>query len=83
MLSLAKADFREKGRDGDTVFKTDSTGLASGSCLGLSTVFFKAAILELEGGDLLLNAGYAGAMAVLIQTTAMGVLASASANLMS
>ena len=72
MLSLAKADFREKGVMATLFSKQTAIGLASGSCLGLSTVFFKAAILELEGGDLLLNAGYAGAMAVLIQTTAMG-----------
>ncbi|MGC6484210.1 MAG: hypothetical protein ACON4P_00930 [Candidatus Puniceispirillales bacterium] len=72
MLSLAKADFREKGVMATLLSRQTAIGLASGSCLGLSTVFFKAAILELEGGDLLMNAGYTGAMAVLIQTVAMG-----------
>lgn len=72
MLSLAKADFRQKGIMATLFSRQTAIGLASGSCLGLSTVFFKAAILELEGGDLLLNAGYTGGMAVLIQTVAMG-----------
>jgi drug/metabolite transporter (DMT)-like permease len=73
MLSLAKADFKEKGFMATLFSRQTAIGLASGSCLGLATVFFKAAILELNGGDLLLNASYAGGIAVLIQTIAMGV----------
>lgn len=73
MLSLAKADFQEKGLVATLFSSQTLIGLASGSFLGLSTVFFKAAVLELDGGDWLLNAGYTGAMAVVIQTVGMGL----------
>jgi len=72
MLSLAKADFREKGIMATLFSKQTLIGLASGSFLGLSTVFFKAAVLELDGGNWLLNAGYTGAIAVVVQTIGMG-----------
>ena len=72
MLSLAKADMKKNGVMATLFSRQTAIGLASGSCLGLSTVFFKAAILALDGGDWLLNAGYTGAMAVLVQTLAMG-----------
>ena len=72
MLSLAKADLKEKGIKATLFSMQTLIGLASGSCLGLATVFFKAAIVELEGGDFLLSAGFTGGIAVLIQTIAMG-----------
>lgn len=72
MLSLAKADFKGGGLLATLISRQTAIGLASGAFLGLSTVFFKAAILALEGGDWLLNAGYTAAMAVLVQTIAMG-----------
>lgn len=72
MLSLAKAkmsrgDIMSRLFSGETVL-----GLMSGATLGLSTVFFKAAVLGLDGGDWLIAAGFTGAMAVTIQTLGMG-----------
>ena len=72
MLSLAKAkmsrgDMMSRLFSGETVL-----GLMSGATLGLSTVFFKAAVLGLNGGDWLIAAGFTGAMAVTIQTLGMG-----------
>ena len=72
MLSLAKADMREKGVRATLFSMQTLTGLACGSCLGLATVFFKAAIVELEGSDWVLSALYTGGIAVLVQSLAMG-----------
>ena len=72
MLSLAKANLTRSNiittlTSGQTVI-----GLLSGATLGLSTVFFKAAVISLDGSDWLLSAGYTGAMAVTLQTICMG-----------
>ena len=72
MLSLAQAkltrgDVMARLFSGETLL-----GLLSGATLGLSTVFFKAAVLGLNSEDWLIAALFTGAMAVTIQTLGMG-----------
>ena len=79
MLSLAKADLREKGVRRTLFSMQTLTGLGCGACLGLASVFFKAAILEVQGDDWLLSALYTAGIAVLVQTLAMGAWMAARA----
>lgn len=73
MLSLAKSNMDRVAIISALRSRQTVLGLMSGATLGLSTVFFKAAVLALEGGDWLLSAGYTGAMAVTVQTIGMGL----------
>lgn len=72
ILSLAKANLNRQDILSTLLSRQTAMGLLSGATLGLSTVFFKAAVLALEGGDFLLSAVYTGAMAVTVQTICMG-----------
>ena len=72
MLSLAKAQMTRADMKQALLSSQTVTGLLSGAFLGLSTVFFKAAVLALDGGDWALNSFYTGGMAVTLQTIAMG-----------
>ena len=73
MLSLAKAQMTAPDMKKALLSSQTVTGLLSGSFLGLSTVFFKAAVLALDGGDWVLNSFYTGGTAVLLQTLSMGI----------
>ena len=73
MLSLAKAQMTAPDMKKAMLSSQTLTGLLSGAFLGLSTVFFKAAVLALDGGDWALNSFYTGGMAVMLQTFAMGL----------
>jgi drug/metabolite transporter (DMT)-like permease len=72
MLSLARSQLSGGEFKKTLLSRQTLIGLLSGSFLGLSTVFFKAAVLALNGDDWLLNAGYTGGIAVILQTLAMG-----------
>ena len=72
MLSLAKAQLTAPDMKQALLSSQTITGILSGSFLGLSTVFFKAAVLSLDGGDWVLNSFYTGGVAVLLQTLSMG-----------
>ncbi|MCE2517406.1 MAG: hypothetical protein J4F41_06125 [Alphaproteobacteria bacterium] len=73
LLSLAKTNLNRGNMVSVLLSRQTALGLLSGATLGLSTVFFKAAVLALDGGDWLLSAGYTGAMAVTVQTICMGL----------
>jgi drug/metabolite transporter (DMT)-like permease len=72
MLSLAKTNFNRNDIITTLTSKQTAMGLLAGATLGLSTVFFKGAILTLGGSDFLLIAGYTSATAVTVQTICMG-----------
>lgn len=70
-LSVAKSQL-SMGNVVQSLFtKQAAIGIASGAALGFCTVAFRAAIDALEDGDLLVRAGLAGAVAVVIQTAAL------------
>ena len=72
LLSLAKSQMTV-GNLGRSLFtRQTAIGLASGAALGFSTVAFRAAIDALEDGDMLLRAGMAGAVVVVLQSLILG-----------
>jgi drug/metabolite transporter (DMT)-like permease len=72
VLSLAKANLNRNDMRENLLSRQMVLGLLSGATLGLSTVFFKAAILSLDGGHWLLAAAYTAALAATVQTICMG-----------
>jgi drug/metabolite transporter (DMT)-like permease len=53
--------------------KTTLIGLACGACLGASVVFFRGAALSLGGSGFVMQAAMALAIAVVLQSVAMGI----------
>ncbi|MGB0634115.1 MAG: EamA family transporter [Paracoccaceae bacterium] len=73
LLSLSKSDIGFSNLLTSLWTRQTAIGLGSGAFLGFCTVAFRAATDSLEGSDLVMRASLTGGIAVLIQSTIMGI----------